>query len=373
MTRVLFVQGAGERGGAERILLALARHLPAGGFDPVVAALAAGPFIEEVKAAGVEAIPLSRRARLRQIWRLPQIVAEIARLAQVTGAEIIQGNGEKMSLYGGLAARRAGLPGIFWLHDAPFHTASGGMLQLALRLVPRSSVVVPSEWMARGFRRLGFDPAIIRHGIDLAQSLGRPVELRRELGWPGQCLVVATFGRLQRWKGADIFLRAAARVAKDHDNVRFAVVGGALYGWERRYAAGLPDLAARLGIADRVGFLGHREDALAVMAACDVVVHCSYRPEPLGLVIPEAMSLAKAVIATRTGGPQEVIDDGRNGLLVPPKDERSLSQAIDRLLSDRNEALHLGEKAAEAVRRDWSAERMAAEFGRLYAQVLRRR
>jgi glycosyltransferase involved in cell wall biosynthesis len=168
----------------------------------------------------------------------------------------------------------------------------------------------------------------------------------------------------------DVFLRAVASVARDRPNVAALVVGGALYGRDHEYAEGLPHLASQLGLGDRVMFTGHREDALSLIAACDVVVHASLEPEPLGMVVPEAMALGRAVIASRTGGPEEVVEDGATGLLVSPGDERELAGAIAALVDNPGERSRLGTAGRDAVRRYWSASRMASDFADLYRSLV---
>lgn len=370
MNRVMLLQGAGERGGAETVLLALARHLPTFGIEPVVATLSDGPFISEVEDAGIEVRRLRVAPRARQFWRTGDVVRRIIDTAVSTGVSVVHSNGEKMALYGGSAAHRLGLPSVVWLHDAPLRSAAATGLQLALATGRHEALVAGSEWMARSFRRrLGVRAISIPHGLDLGGLPDDAADVRALAGWPPESVVVGHFARLQRWKGGEIFLRAAAHVAGHRPEARFVVVGGALYGWEEEYAASLPAIAHELGIADRVAFLGHRGDALSVMAGCDVVVHASLRPEPLGLVVLEAMALGRAVVATRTGGPEELIEPGVTGSLVRPGKAIAMAEALDELITDPGLRDKLGQNARTNSHERWSAERMAQQFASLYAEV----
>lgn len=156
--------------------------------------------------------------------------------------------------------------------------------------------------------------------------------MRAKFGWQERP-VIGIIGRLQEWKGQDVFLRAATQVAALHPEAVFAVVGGAVLGWEGDYPVQLRRLADELGIADRVHFAGHQEDVYPWFDACDVVVHASLG-EPFGLVLVEAMALGKPLVATAAGGPTEIIVDGESGLLVPPGDADSMAAAISRVLAD---------------------------------------
>jgi len=370
VTRVLFVQGAGERGGAETALAALTGALPAFGVEPVVATLADGPFIAELEASGVEVERLAPAPRARQFWRTADVVEPLARVVKSTGAELVHSSGEKMAWYGGRAARRADVPSVVWLHDAPLRSPSSAALQLAMVLRRHDALTAGSRWMARSFRkRLGLKVEPIPIGVDLARLPAAPADVRRLVGLPDDAIVVGHFARLQRWKGTDVFLRSAAQVAPRHPAAHFVVVGGSLYGWEQEYADSLPGLAQSLGLDGRVHFLGHRDDALGLMAGCDVVVHASVRAEPLGIVVIEAMALGRAVVATRTGGPEEIIDDGVTGLLVPPGDPEELARAIDTLVGDAVLRDRLGKAGQVSARNDWSATTMAERFAALYGRL----
>jgi glycosyltransferase involved in cell wall biosynthesis len=359
------VQGAGERGGAERILLALARHLPDHGIEPVVGFLAQGPFADEVAGHGIETVNLGQLPRARDLRRAGSVVESIAQGIASTRATAVLANGEKMAPYVGWAARRCDVTSIIWLHDAPLRDLASSVLQTAMVASPHDLVVAGSEWMAERFRSLlGMDVRCIRHGLDL-DSFPEPGDIRAEAGWPAGPLVITLAGRLQRWKGADVLLRAASRLIRSGRDARFAFLGGALYGWEEDYAADLPRLATDLGVADRCWFAGHRDDALALLATTDIAVHASRRPEPLGLVVPEAMALSRPVVATRTRGPEEVIDPGRTGLLVPPDDDRALAAALGCLIDDPDGARAMGEAAAAEIAAHWSAPAMAEGFARL--------
>lgn len=131
-------------------------------------------------------------------------------------------------------------------------------------------------------------------------------------------------GRLHRNKGFDVLLRALALLA---GGARLFLAGE---GPER---AGLEALARELGVANRVLFLGWRDDIGALLSACDVFV-CPSRHEPLGNVVLEAWSAARPVVAAAAHGPREVVRDGETGLLVPINAPEPLAAAIAGLLAD---------------------------------------
>ena len=176
-------------------------------------------------------------------------------------------------------------------------------------------------------------------------------------------------GMLLPWKGHTVFLKAAARVFERIPDARAFVIGAAPArgeGYERELRA----LAQELGIADRVIFTGFRPDVPEMLQLMDVVAHASIDPEPFGRVIAEAMAMRRPVVATRAGGPTEIIDDGRTGFLVPPGDDESLAYRLITLLENPPLAKRIAEAGYTAVRERFSAEAHAGLVQQVYEQAL---
>ena len=172
---------------------------------------------------------------------------------------------------------------------------------------------------------------------------------RAELGVGANDVLLGSFGRLQHWKGQDVFVAAAAEVARVRPEARFVVVGGSVFGLEPEFFEALKASAAALGVADRLQFTGFRTDVARLMAACDVVCHTSRVPEPFGLVIVEAMVQGRPVIATRGGGPSEVIATDDDGMLVAAGDPHALSAAMIALIDAPERRRQLGTRGRALV------------------------
>jgi glycosyltransferase involved in cell wall biosynthesis len=189
-----------------------------------------------------------------------------------------------------------------------------------------------SEGVRRVLLEGGVAPARVRvvpSGIDLAKFDGlreRDV-VRAELGLDARTFAVGNVAALAPHKAQNDLLRAAAIVRAQRRDARFFVVG------EGALRANLESLARELGIADHVVFTGFRTDALDLLRAFDIFVMSSYL-EGLGTSIMDAQALGVPVVATRTGGIPELVEDGATGLLVPPRDPASLAAAILRFLED---------------------------------------
>ncbi|MBV1799890.1 glycosyltransferase [Siccirubricoccus sp. G192] len=173
---------------------------------------------------------------------------------------------------------------------------------------------------------------------------------------PGMPRLLA-LGRLHPNKGFDVLLRALALLPGAH----LSLAGE---GPER---AALERLARELGVADRVAFLGWRQDAGALLAGCDIFV-CPSRHEPLGNVVLEAWSAARPVVAAAAQGPVEMIREGETGLLVPKEAPAPLAAAIAGLLADPGRAAALADAGrAEFLRAHAEAPVLARWRGFLHA------
>jgi glycosyltransferase involved in cell wall biosynthesis len=176
--------------------------------------------------------------------------------------------------------------------------------------------------------------------------------------------LVGMFGRISPWKGQDVFLHAIAQLP----DVSGVIVGGALFG-EEAYETLMRTLAQELGVADRVIFAGHVEEVPAVMAACDVVAHCSTSPEPFGRVIVESMFAGTPVIATDAGGAREIVTHDRTGQLTPMRDAAALAHAIRRYLEQPEWSRAMAQRAKVHAQEKFSVSAMTSRFSEILATL----
>ncbi len=210
---------------------------------------------------------------------------------------------------------------------------------------------------------------VVVHGVDLAPSeamvAARPeirARIRAELGVGDRELLAVTVANLRSEKGYDVLLEAAHRIAARGLPVTFVAAG------QGDQAAALDERRHALGLDDRLRFLGHRTDALALLTAADLVVLPSHQ-EGLPVVLMEATSVGATIVATSVGGVPQVITDGVNGLLVPPGDPEALADAIARLVTDPSLRDRLGRGAAEGGA-SFDVARASAEIEALYGELL---
>lgn len=202
---------------------------------------------------------------------------------------------------------------------------------------------------------------VLYNAVDVERAaVQAPPGLRAQLGGSETRPLVLTPARLNAQKGHDTLLEAIAAVP----NALFLLAGD---GPERER---LEARAAELGVAERVRFLGRREDIPQLLAACDVFALPSVY-EGSSLAVLEAMAAGIAIVSSAIGGTEELIEDGRSGLLVPPGDAPALAAALRRLLGDPELRERLATRARERVdaglRREQNAEQVEAVYDDLLA------
>jgi glycosyltransferase involved in cell wall biosynthesis len=192
---------------------------------------------------------------------------------------------------------------------------------------------------------------------------------RRELGFGGGDLTFGIPGTLLKWKGHDVFLKAARLVLEALPAARAVVIGEVPDG-SIAYRDELMGLARELGIEHRTVFTGFRRDIPELIQLLDVVVHASVKPEPFGRVIAEGMAMGKPVVASMLGGPLEIIQDGETGFLVPSGDPEKLARRIIELLTTRSLAQRLGNNARVQAATRFSPAAHARLVEQVYEDVL---
>jgi glycosyltransferase involved in cell wall biosynthesis len=302
--------------------------------------------------------------------RMARQVAREARRADVVVCFSL-----KAFVLASLAKPFARRPIVWFMNDilSPEHFSRMAMrLLVTLSWLSADRVALCSQeslraWRAAGGRRDGV--SVVYSGIDLAQVARQLDDPRRILHCRdtlrgSRRVLLGMFGRLSPWKGQDVFLRALAELP----DAQGIIVGGALSG-DQAYARELDQLARSLGVADRVSFIGHVDDPLTYMAACDVVAHCSTAPEPWGRVIVEAMLAGTPVVASNAGGVPEFVLPGETGQLTPLSDHRALAAALRRYLADPEWSRGIATRARRFAEEKFSSAATWSGFQRAVAEL----
>lgn len=349
---------AEQRGGAELALLHLIQQGQGLGVDWLVVFLQDGPMVRRVREMGGDA-QVVQAGRLREPHRFAGAVREIVRLARAENVDLILGWMGIAHLYGGLAARMAGVPSAWFQHGIPWD--KNWIDRLATRL-PAKGILVCSQAVADAQAQIAPQRPlrVVYPGVELERfdpdTLPTPAEARRRLGLPAEGPLIGIVGRLQRWKGMHVLVEAMPEVLRRCPDAHCVVVGGD-HALEPDYPAFLRGRMEALELTNAVTLAGLQSNVPEWMQAMDVIVHASDH-EPFGIVVIEAMALGKPVVAGNAAGPTEVITDGVHGLLTPYGDAPALAAAILRYLGDPDFARQTG-AAAKLRAQDFSTRRYA--------------
>lgn len=370
--RVLHVQKVSGIGGSERHLLALLPALAVGGVEVRMCTLATGDshrFTDVLAPRGVDVceLPAGPDANPTLSYRL---AAEIKRYRpDVVHTHLIHAD-----LYGQLAARVTGVPGVSSFHGAldfyrrePYRTAARLAGRSARRLIAISEFI--GEFLVAGRFSSPDRVRVIPYGIDLAGWALEPPErehARRELGLGDGEVVLGIASRLIPGKGHDVLVDAVAGAFDEMPSLRLVVAGdGPMRAdLERRAEASCPP--------GRVRFLGYVDDVRRFMGACDVVAMPTLAElsEGFGLAALEAMAAARPVVATTVGSLPEVVADGETGLLVEPGSVGALREAVVRLSRDAGLRAQLGAQAARRAHDVFGLAPMVERTAAVYDEVV---
>lgn len=386
---VLYLHSSAGGYGADRQLALIAGGLDPDRYRAVVVLAQDGPLVDELRAAGVEthveSLAVLRRTELSPggLVKLGLRIAATTGLAAGRRVALVHSN-TSVTLSGALAARRAGVPHVWHVREIytePAWPAYRRLLETAAAL-PCVSAAVRDQFpgqpkaivLGDGVAILGppappAPPAAANH--EPVTILGpHPITptATGELDGAGagdRPIVCTVLGRISPWKGQGVLLRAIALVP----GTTALVAGDAWPGQEHREVE-LGRLAAKLGIADRVRFVGFVADPRELYAASSIVVVPSTRPDPLPNAALEAAAAGCCVVASAHGGLTEIFTDGETGLLVAPDDPNALAAALGRLAGDPALRSRLGAAAAADVGRRYTPALLLGRVQDLYDRLL---
>ena len=369
-SRVLFIHGIGEIGGAERELLTIASSLARRDYKPVVMCPSAGPFQHELATRGIETregqFPAWRKVKgffhrgeavrslqtviaaerpslihVNDIWWVPQTLRACRGLSINIVAHVRQEiEPPKVQQYE--------------LDRVDLVIAVSHHIQRALE-----GGGVPKDRLRTIYSGLDID-RIPRH-LDGA-------EVRRQLGLPAAAFVLGTVANLFPRKGYEVMLNAMPMVMAEVPEAHYLIIGTG----DKAYGQGLKTLVKELDLEECVHFVGFQQSVYPVLAALDLYVHPALM-EGFGIAVLEAMAMRKPVVATSTGGVPEIVQHGETGLLVPPGDPDALAQAVMSLLRDVPGCVALGQAARKRIEACFTVELMMSRLTSEYAGLLAER
>jgi L-malate glycosyltransferase len=323
----------------------------------------------------------------RAIAEIELAALQVRRAARRAQATIVHANSIRAGIELGLApaprtvhSRRAAR--IVHVRDC---LPAGVVTSATMRLIAAtaSTVVANSHYTARSVRAAapGARVEVVYNAVDLARF--DPTRVDRSAaragldGVPEGELLLGVVAQLSPWKGQDTAIEALARLSGMGIDAQLLLIGSAKFVARatrydnEAYLRRLHETAAAAGVADRVRFLGEREDVPELIRALDILLLPSWE-EPFGRALIEAMALEVPVIATSVGGPVEILEDGREGLLRAPRDAPAWAQAIAGLARDADARARMGRAGRERVEQSFTIATHVAAMLDVYEAALAR-
>jgi glycosyltransferase involved in cell wall biosynthesis len=358
-------------GGGERLAIQIATRLDPERFESVLcASRKPGPFELDpsvtvarkmVDDSGIDFLGLERHSGARIDDWLP-----LYRLLRRERFDVVHAHKFGSNVWGTLVGRLARVP-VIVAHEHTWSFEGQPVRRFLDReLIGRGSsvfIAVSEEDRRKMIEIEGVRPKkllFVPNGIEPRSPRGSDV--RAELGVPADAPLIGAVGVLRPQKALDVLVRAVAPLLEEIPGLHVLIVGE---GPER---GSLTELIRNEGVGERVRLAGFRDDIPDVLAALDVAVSSSaFEGSPLAMM--EFMAAARPIVATSVGGVPDLIDDGVHGLLVRSGDVAGLTDALRRMLTDRESARRMGERAQERRRREFDLDVVVSRFETLYERL----
>lgn len=364
--RVLHLIDTGGPGGAETVYLRLAAGLAERGWDSVLgvpeddwlAAALRQQGLQPVHLGTDRALDLGFARRLRKEIRSRRV-------------DLVQAHLLGSSVYASMACLGTRVPVVCTFHGQPDIPPGGRFSSLKTTLIGRreNRIVCVSHSLERYFRQQGFltgDIHVIHNGVPLqAPAEGDGKRLRAELGIPADAPLFGAVGNIRRSKDYPMLIRAFAEVSRDLPDAHLLIAGHG----DGPLLADLESLRRSLRLEGKVHLLGFREDVEHVLSTLDVYV-LSSSDEGFSLALVQAMAAGLPIVATRCGGPEEIVGDSGGAVLVRPGDPTLLATEMTRTWRDPGLRRRLASRARERSGA-FTVDAMVEGYNRLYQWALK--
>lgn len=379
-TKIFLLITKGNLGGAQKYVYDLATHLPQDLFDTKVILGEGGELEKKLRASRIKTEMIESLRRDVDLSRDWKIFWTLVFLFRREKPDIIHLNSSKIGLLGALAGRLVGIKKIvFTAHGWASNEARPGKQKVAIMFLHWLTVLCSHQTIAVSEKTkndldrwlfIGKKFVVIKNGLAPIELLSRS-EARQELahkiwkrGFDPEALnkitIIGTISELHKNKGVDYLFEALGGLKEKLDHVLIWIIG------DGDEIDNLKHLAKKLGLKDRIFFLGKVPEANRFMRAFDVFTLTS-RTEAFPYVILEAGQASLPVVASSVGGIPEVISDFNMGLLVRPGNVREIKLALSRLLDNPSERNKFGDNLSKKVNRDYTIEKMVSRTITLYS------
>lgn len=381
--KLLILHSSSDLYGASKILLTSLALFKKHGHEAMVVLSAKGELSERLAQMDVPVVymPLgiirrkymNPRGLVNRVQATRQAIKAIKEIIVAEKIELVYSNTTAV-LAGAFAAKQLGIKHIWHVHEIiqrPYFLFRG--LSYLLKNYADKIVVVSKSVQDHWAKNIPISKILlVYNGIDYSEYKS-PAAAAEGVSPQGQAaadgpqqtpqsdsaeprrLVIGMIGRVHHWKGQDYFLQIAGELIKTHPHLQFVMVGDAFPGNEYLYG-NINRLKTELNLVEAVSDLGYQTDIPAILAQLDIFVLPSILPDPFPTVVLEAMAAGKAIVATNHGGATEMIESGKEGLLIPWNNAKAAAAIMEPIINDAALRKTMGVAAAKKVRTEFSLQ-----------------
>lgn len=347
-------------GGVETGTVDMARALKKLGHEVTVMS-SGGEMVKELVKAGVPHVTLPVHRKSLTSFFLVKTVRDFIQRERI---EIVHARSRVPAWIGFFASRKTNAAFVTTCHGYYSTHFMSRVMGWGREVIVISKII--GRHMINDFRTPPERIRLVYRGVDLSRY---PFEAKYSGRSAEKKFIIANIGRLTPIKGHPHFIRAIHLASARIPDLEAWIVGDCGSGHEK-YRAEIEALVRRLGLQDRVLFLGRREDVPALLKEADVLALTTNVPEAFGRVVIEAGARGTAVVATQVGGVTEILENGRNGIMVPVDDDEALADAFVDLWKHPEKMERFALALREKIEKNFSLAGMVEKTVQVYEKAL---
>lgn len=381
MINILFIHQSSELYGSDKTLLLLISNLDKNKFLPIIILPSQGPLSEELEKLNVKIIiaPVLKVYRniftIKNIWKFIKEIRKsmhiLTELHKTYKFDLVYSNTLAVML-GAIFSYKKHIPHIWHVHE--IITNPKAIANLYATLLRKFSDIIicnsyaTKENLTKRIPSLDKKITVIHNGIDIKVSNEvLNTELKKELGFDKNDIVVSLIGRINRLKGHKWLLNTYSKYLKDK-NIKLLFVGSTVCGQEI-YLSEINNLVKDLGIEDSVKIVDFKNDLAPIWEVSDIIAVPSTEAESFGMIALEAMLAKKPVIGTNLGGLIEIIENGKTGFLINCLDEKGLANAILELSNTPELRRDFGNNGHLRAIENFTIEKHTRDFEKIFVKA----
>lgn len=365
--KILYLSAVSHVSGAEKVLLDMAEGARKDNYFPILLTQDEGELTEKFRKIGgrVYSFRLPAWRKTKNIIRRYFTIRQIVHLIKEQGISLIHCNNYRLNPYALKVAKICNVPSVTHIHDFVDRRYIVNFL-----LDKAENLIVSSDFIKSCFKDFNLNIFTVRIGVKINEfDIKGKNRLRKDFNInKGELLVgmIANFFARKRHK---TFIEAASIIKKERNNVKFVIVGGDIAGGGLSREE-LENFAKERKVFDSIIFTGIRKDIAEILNNIDVFVLPSEK-EPFPLVVLEAMAAGVPVIVNKfSGGPCEIIENAKNGLIVDCRKPEQLAQGIIKLLENENLRRRLAQEGYRKVKQYYNMPIFIVNIKRVYQKLL---